>query len=525
MGDTQVKKARTKAAVMQWFVLTCLLIAIVIAMLINFSVKSSRSVANDVNMTLVDDAKEYAMRVNNELVKMSDAGKPIGYLMKGYISSNKRFMVEMAEALCLNTAAYEVVYYPRGEKGLLHNGTQVEITEMPYFSQIEKAVRDIEKDESENVAVRYINVGNDGLEAGRKAIIAIVSVDGKPDGDKLLMYYPAETLCRLFDGIRYGGGTFFAIVEPNGSVIEKAGVETVFLADDNIWSGLKDVPAYKESVARAMVRMESKITGSFQAKIGGESRTCIYAPVGINDWSMVIGVNQSYVDDVRTREWRNTKNMIYQLVAAILVFFGLVMVMNIINKIKSGQESRKLEEKADTDLLTSLNNKLATERKIKEYMGEHPQEQGLLFVLDIDNFKKINDTLGHAFGDEVLRTLGHSIGSIFRASDIIGRTGGDEFTIFLKNLSDAALEKEAAKLGDFFKDFQAGEYVKYAATASIGAAVFPRDGKDFETLYKAADTALYVAKKRGKSQLAFYGDEGSKSEGLKRVETESRVHE
>ena len=65
MGDTQVKKARTKAAVMQWFVPTCLLIAIVIAMLINFSVKSSRSVADDVNMTLVDDAKEYAMRVNN----------------------------------------------------------------------------------------------------------------------------------------------------------------------------------------------------------------------------------------------------------------------------------------------------------------------------------------------------------------------------------------------------------------------------------------------------------------------------
>ena len=134
--------------------------------------------------------------------------------------------------------------------------------------------------------------------------------------------------------------------------------------------------------------------------------------------------------------------------------------------------------------------------------------------------------MGHAFGDEVLRTLGHSIGAIFRASDIIGRTGGDEFTIFLKNLNDdVLLEKEAAKLGNFFKNFQAGEYVKYAATASIGAAVFPRDGKDFESLYKAADSALYVAKKRGKSQLAFYGDESSKSEGLKKVEAESRIHE
>ena len=149
----------------------------------------------------------------------------------------------------------------------------------------------------------------------------------------------------------------------------------------------------------------------------------------------------------------------------------------------------------------------------------------LLFVLDVDNFKKINDTLGHAFGDEVLSSLGHQVKAMFRASDIIGRTGGDEFMILLKNLgSDEILEKEAKKLGDFFKDFQTGEYVKYAATASIGAAVFPKDGQDFESMYKAADSALYVAKKRGKSQIAFYGDENEKSEGKKRVERESRVN-
>ena len=85
------------------------------------------------------------------------------------------------------------------------------------------------------------------------------------------------------------------------------------------------------------------------------------------------------------------------------------------------------------------------------------------------------------------------------------------------------LEKEAKKLCDFFKDFQVGEYVKYAATASIGAAVFPKDGNDFESMYKAADSALYTAKKRGKSQLAFYGEENDKSEGIKRVERESKV--
>ena len=70
--------------------------------------------------------------------------------------------------------------------------------------------------------------------------------------------------------------------------------------------------------------------------------------------------------------------------------------------------------------------------------------------------------------------------------------------------------REAQKLVNFFKNFQVGEYVKYSATASIGAAVFPADGADFDTLYMAADQALYKAKKRGKNQLAFYDDRDQK---------------
>ncbi|HBI59824.1 MAG TPA: diguanylate cyclase, partial [Lachnospiraceae bacterium] len=118
-------------------------------------------------------------------------------------------------------------------------------------------------------------------------------------------------------------------------------------------------------------------------------------------------------------------------------------------------------------------------------------------------------TMGHAFGDEVLRSLGIQIGAIFRASDIIGRVGGDEFMVFLKDIpNDEAILKEAKKVEAFFKSFQAGEYVKYKATASIGVAIFPQEGNDFETLYKAADQGLYKAKKRGKNQLAFYKDRG-----------------
>ena len=160
---------------------------------------------------------------------------------------------------------------------------------------------------------------------------------------------------------------------------------------------------------------------------------------------------------------------------------------------------------ADTVLLTDLNNKMATERKIREYMEQYPDKQGVLFVLDVDNFKKINDTMGHAFGDEVLRNLAVRLQSMFRATDIVGRTGGDEFMVFLKDIREITMiERVGKKIEQFFHQFEVGEYVKYSVTASVGAAVFPGDGRTFEDLYKSADNALYVSKRHGKNQLTFY---------------------
>ena len=77
--------------------------------------------------------------------------------------------------------------------------------------------------------------------------------------------------------------------------------------------------------------------------------------------------------------------------------------------------------------------------------------------------------------------------------------------VFLKNIKDQeTVDREAARVASFFKNFKAGEYVKYSATASIGVAIYPKDGDNFESLYKAADQAVYQAKRHGKNQLAFY---------------------
>ena len=409
MGETAVRERRIKAAVLQWFIPTCALAIIIVAMLYHYSVESSRLVAKDVDGMFADAACGYADRMGYELVRMSDAGKPFGYLMKGYIGSDKRFMAEMAEALCYNTEAYEVIY-THGKEGFRHDGSRLAVTELPYFAEIEDAMAETEANPSGDVAVRYVYAENDGLETGRKAIVAVISVDGRTEGDALLMYYPTELLQGIFKEKSYDGHCFFAVMRKNGDIVEKAGVQSAFLEGGNLWETLRKAGGYDTVIADAALHMESRSGGSFHAEIEGESRVCFFAPAGFGGWSVVIGINQSYVDCVRNREWKSTKEMVWQLLAAVFVFFGLVMVLNIFNKIKSGQENRKLEEKADTDLLTNLNNKLATERKIEEYIEKEQGGEAVLFIMDIDDVSikiitdlaRLEDIIGQGIEEPML---------------------------------------------------------------------------------------------------------------------------
>lgn len=244
------------------------------------------------------------------------------------------------------------------------------------------------------------------------------------------------------------------------------------------------------------------------AKVGKDEIYCAFTPLEVNDWYLVMGVTNSYVNTIKSSELTATRSMVINMIGALVLFFTLVVIVNVINKKRYNDRNRALEKKADTDLLTELNNKIATERKIREYINENRDSQALMFVFDIDNFKKINDTRGHAFGDEVLRTIGMRLKAEFRMSDVIGRVGGDEFILFLKNIKDESiLKRESGRVEDLFRDFKVGQYSKYKVTASIGCAIFPKNADNFEELYKAADKALYKAKQRGKNQLAFYGDE------------------
>jgi len=176
---------------------------------------------------------------------------------------------------------------------------------------------------------------------------------------------------------------------------------------------------------------------------------------------------------------------------------------------------RKLAEKqlihtATHDQLTGLTNRLLFYDRIAVELARARRNQTkiALIYIDLDNFKVINDTLGHSAGDQLLRDVAERLNHLLRESDTLARMGGDEFMYIISDVNDAVdVEGVAQKVLEavrkpFLLD---GSY--HQITASIGIALYPEDGKDSETLMKAADLAMYFAKDKGRDNFLPYTSE------------------
>jgi len=168
-------------------------------------------------------------------------------------------------------------------------------------------------------------------------------------------------------------------------------------------------------------------------------------------------------------------------------------------------EIERLSNLALYDELSGLLNRTAARNAIEEVLRFGTGERVALFMIDADNFKVVNDTLGHQHGDLALIQISQAIKSVFRASDILARIGGDEFFVFLPEVSgeDFAQSKAAALCKALRVTYTAGNSRGIELTASIGVVIAERSSVDFEILYAEADRALYDAKKAGKNRYCI----------------------
>lgn len=183
----------------------------------------------------------------------------------------------------------------------------------------------------------------------------------------------------------------------------------------------------------------------------------------------------------------------------------MVGKMEDISSMKNAE--KQLIDKAERDQLTKIYNKTTTKRLIRNYLRTDSRDTfDAFFIIDIDDFKQINDTLGHLFGDSVLVDLSQEMQDLFRSNDVVGRTGGDEFIVFLRGLKHKShIESKAKDICKIFDLLYAGEDGT-KITGSLGISLFPQDGDTFDQLYRKADIALYASKNAGKSCYTFYNE-------------------
>jgi diguanylate cyclase (GGDEF)-like protein len=157
------------------------------------------------------------------------------------------------------------------------------------------------------------------------------------------------------------------------------------------------------------------------------------------------------------------------------------------------------------DPMTGLFNRRFMEESLERELRRalRGKQQLALLMLDIDHFKRFNDTFGHQAGDALLRALGNLLKESTRGQDVVCRYGGEEFAFVLAGASLEAARKRADLLREDIKQLsvQHGGQLLGAVTLSIGIAVFPDNGDNAENLLKAADDALYRAKKEGRDRI------------------------
>jgi diguanylate cyclase (GGDEF)-like protein len=196
-----------------------------------------------------------------------------------------------------------------------------------------------------------------------------------------------------------------------------------------------------------------------------------------------------------------TVNYLYVLFAGMQPLFASVAFLLLYGDVLQ----RRLYSLARVDPLTGVNNRLAlneTATRLLSAAARNGQAVGVL-MLDADHFKKVNDQFGHAGGDKVLRTLVRTVTSTLRASDVIGRVGGEEFVV----LAPGTDMPELMRLADRIRSTLAATPLvvddrTLQLTVSIGAAVAPRGARDFAGVLRLADLALYAAKRAGRNRVA-----------------------
>ena len=309
-----------------------------------------------------------------------------------------------------------------------------------------------------------------------------------------------ELTTMLFEDLYSGSGYSF-ITDPDGNIISIESthneIRKNFFTSSSDW-------VFQTSEDGATLQEDFKQGHANCRKIISDlsyARYISYQPLKYNGWMLC------YI--IPAVDARQPFAFINNFEIILFAFFICNVLLLIFALWKINQKNQTLLlRQAHTDALTGLLNKVYAEHTISEWLREKDFEDlQALMMIDMDYFKQINDTYGHATGDQVLKIFAGFLKEQFRATDIIGRVGGDEFMILMKNVRlDYSIHLHLQKLYTNLQNIDIPELNDQKLSCSIGCAVAPTDAESFSQLYRLADHALYTAKHNGRGRFVIYHD-------------------
>lgn len=303
----------------------------------------------------------------------------------------------------------------------------------------------------------------------------------------------------------YDGEGFSVIVKEDGSIVYQESSRNYkgLEPEDNFLEYYEKLWLYDDGqITDVSEDFRNKKSGYVKVRDDGAVRYLVYASLGLSDWKFC------YIVPARKAEEGYRFIRFYEVILSVVLFLGMVVLFAFVWW-ENVKRQKELLASARTDGLTGASNKKHAEAEIEDWLEVSPPDMLQAFMmLDIDEFKLVNDQYGHVVGDEALRRVGRLLQEEFRDLDIIGRIGGDEFVVMMKNVRDMDIVKKRARcLCEEAAQIRIPDARKCRITISIGIACAPENGKSYKELYKRADKALYQTKENGRNGYTVYGTE------------------
>lgn len=322
--------------------------------------------------------------------------------------------------------------------------------------------------------------------------------------------YTAQRFGRLLLQDSYRDSAFSLLTDAEGNLLFSSSASSVFVPDSTSPADQRIVPSPtffdEESAAAIRASMARREHNLYTVAHNGIDYVVVQTPIEQNNWMLFCMIPTSALaeDYEAITRLRHMQMIIISLTLALVAFTIILHMLRDWKRLRT--ENAMLTVRASTDSMTGLLNQGTTSEQITSELKTHLGE-GMLLLLDLDNLKGINDTLGHPIGDRAILVLSDLMREIFADASVIGRIGGDEFMIFLpkpRSREDVRGHIKAlqARLNDAMKDDLPA---RLTLRCSVGAA-YAKLGDDYTSLYSRADVALYHVKRHGKDGHCFFED-------------------